>query len=170
MSTHDIVIRGGTVATSTDTFASDVGIRDGKVATLGTGLGGTTIIDATGKLVLPGGIDSHVHLDQLSSFGIPGADDFHSGTISAACGGTTTIMSFCAQHREDALPRVLADYFGKAKKAVIDYSFHLIIANPDEATLGKDLPAAIAQGVRSFKIFMTYDRMRFTDEQILDVM
>ena len=171
MTTYDTVIHGGTVATATETLDTDVGIKGGKVAELGHGLKGTRIIDAKGKLVLPGGIDSHVHLDQLSSFGIPGADDLHSGTVSAAFGGTTTILSFCAQHREDSLPKVLADYFAKAKaKAVIDYAFHLIIANPNEQTLSTDLPAAIGQGVRSFKIFMTYDRMRLSDEQILDVM
>ncbi len=168
---YDIVIRGGTVATATETLSADVGIKDGKVAALGQGLKGTREIDATGKLVLPGGVDSHCHIDQLSSFGIPGADDFYSGTVSAAYGGTTTIIPFCAQHREDDLPTVLANYFAGAKtKAVVDYGFHLIIANPNEKTLGTDLPAAIGQGVRSFKIFMTYDRMRLTDEQILDVM
>jgi dihydropyrimidinase len=171
MSTHDTVIRGGTVVTATDSRLADVGIKDGKVAALGQDLTGSKIIDATGKLVLPGGIDSHCHIEQLSSFGIPCADDFYSGTVSAAFGGTTTIMSFCAQHREDVLEKVLADYTASAKaKAVVDYAFHLIIANPNERTLDKDLPAAIGQGVRSFKIFMTYDRMRLTDEQILDVM
>ena len=171
MSSYDIVIRGGTVATSSETFASDVGIKDGKVAALGKDLRGTREIDARGKLVLPGGVDSHCHIDQLSSFGIPAADDFRSATVSAAFGGTTTVISFCAQHRNDALPVVLADYFARARdKAVIDYAFHLIIANPDEQTLTTDLPAAINQGIRSFKIFMTYDRMRLADEQILDVL
>ena len=170
MSSFDTVINGGTVVTATESRLIDVGIKDGKVAALGSGLSGAKTIDASGKLVLPGGVDSHVHIDQFSSFGIPGADDFYSGTVSAAYGGTTTIIPFCAQHREDALPKVLADYFEKAKKAVIDYGFHLIIANPNEKTLATDLPAAIGQGIRSFKIFMTYDRMRLSDEQILDVM
>ena len=169
--THDLVIRGGTVATATETLQADVGITGGKVAALGKDLSGKRVIDAAGKLVLPGGIDSHVHIEQLSSFGIPCADDFYSGTVSAAFGGTTTIMPFCAQHREDALDKVLASYAATAKaKAVIDYGFHLIIANPDDKTLDTDLPAAIGQGIRSFKIFMTYDRMRLSDEQILDVM
>src|SRR3954452_1725499 len=121
MSKYHTVIRGGTVVTATESLLNDVGILEGKVAALGVGLTGDRIVDATGKLVLPGGVDSHVHIDQLSSFGIPGADDFHSGTVSAAFGGTTTIIPFCAQHREDALPKVLADYFEKAKKAVVDY-------------------------------------------------
>lgn len=171
MSTHETVIRGGTIATATETFVSDIGITDGRVAALGTNLVGTREIDARGKRVLPGGIDSHCHLEQKSSFGIMCADDLLSGTVSAAFGGTTTVIPFCAQHRGDDLDRVLADYAAAAKaRAVIDYAFHLIIANPDEKTLHTDLPAAIGRGVRSFKIFMTYERMRLHDEQILDVM
>jgi dihydropyrimidinase len=167
----DLVIRGGTVATAARTFASDIGIRDGKIAALGERLAGGREIDARGRLVLPGGVDSHCHVEQLSSFGIMCADDFYSATVSAAFGGTTTIIPFCAQHRGDSLAKVLADYHERARaKAVIDYGFHLIVANPDEPTLHTDLPAAIASGIRSFKIFMTYERMRLHDEQILDVM
>jgi dihydropyrimidinase len=167
----DLVIRGGKVATAGKTLDCDVGIRDGRIAELGEGLKGERTIDARGKLVLPGGVDSHCHVEQVSSFGIMCADDFYSATVSAAHGGTTTIVPFCAQHRGDALAAVLADYHQRAKtKAVIDYGFHLIIANPDAQTLQSDLPAAIASGIRSFKIFMTYDRMRLMDEQILDVM
>jgi dihydropyrimidinase len=167
----DLVIRGGTVATAARTFTSDVGVRDGRVAALGERLAGKREIDARGKLVLPGGVDSHCHVEQLSSMGVMCADDFYSATVSAAFGGTTTIIPFCAQHRGDSLATVLADYHERARaKAVIDYGFHLIVANPDERTLATDLPGAIASGIRSFKIFMTYDRMRLHDEQILDVM
>src|SRR5256885_5176924 len=99
------------------------------------------------------------------------ADDSYSGTVSAAFGGTTTVIPFCAQHRADDLSVVLKEYHERARsKAVIDYGFHLIIANPDEPTLREHLPEAIRSGVRSFKIFMTYERTRLTDEQILDVM
>lgn len=167
----DLVIRGGRVAAAAQTLDCDVGIRDGRIAELGAGLKGARSIDARGKLVLPGGVDSHCHVEQVSSFGILCADDFYSATVSAAYGGTTTIVPFCAQHRGDSLAAVLADYHQRAKaKAVIDYGFHLIIANPDAQTLATDLPAAIGSGIRSFKIFMTYDRMRLMDEQILDVM
>lgn len=167
----DLVIRGGRVAAAAKTLVCDVGIRAGRIAELGEGLKGERTIDARGKLVLPGGVDSHCHVEQVSSFGILCADDFYSATVSAAYGGTTTIVPFCAQHRGDSLAAVLADYHQRAKaKAVIDYGFHLIIANPDAQTLDADLPAAIGSGIRSFKIFMTYDRMRLADEQILDVM
>jgi dihydropyrimidinase len=168
----DLVIRGGTVATSTEVREADVAIRGERVAAVGASLGrGQREIDARGKLVLPGGVDSHCHIEQLSSFGVMCADDFHTATVSAAFGGTTTVMPFCAQHRGDSIPAVLAEYHERARtKAIIDYAFHLIIANPDEATLSHDLPAAIQEGVGSFKIFTTYERMRLSDEQILDVM
>jgi len=167
----DLVIRGGTVATAEKVFQADVGIRDGRIAELGHDLKGSAVIEAAGKLVLPGGVDGHCHIEQLSGMGVMAADDFYSATASAAHGGTTTVIPFCAQHRNDDLKNVLADYHARARaKAVIDYAFHLIIANPDEKTLARDLPEAIAGGVRSFKIFMTYERMRLHDEQILDVM
>ncbi|HUP95168.1 MAG TPA: dihydropyrimidinase [Burkholderiales bacterium] len=172
MSDYDLIIRGGTVATDVETVDADVGIRDGRIAALGKDLAGAAReIDARGKLVLPGGVDSHCHIEQLSSFGIMCADDFYTATVSAAYGGTTTVIPFCAQHRGDSLAAVLADYHERARtKAVIDYGFHLIIANPDQQTLTVDLPAAIEQGIRSFKVYMTYDRIHLTDQQILDVM
>ena len=167
----DLVIRGGTVATAEKTFRADVGIQGEKVAAIGPDLKGKRTLEAGGKLVLPGGIDSHCHIEQLSSMGVMTADDFYSATVSAAHGGTTSVIPFCAQHRADNLRTVLADYHERARaKAVVDYGFHLIIANPDEPTLQEHLPEAIRSGVRSFKIFMTYERTRLHDEQILDVM
>jgi len=167
----DLVIRGGTLATAQKIHRADLGIEGERIAAIGHDLSAKRVIDASGKLVLPGGIDSHCHIEQLSSMGVMTADDFYSATVSAAYGGTTTVIPFCAQHRADDLRKVLADYHERARtKAVIDYGFHLIIANPDEPTLREHLPAAIGSGVRSFKIFMTYERTRLTDEQILDVM
>src|SRR5690606_17643922 len=91
--TFDTVIRNGTVATASDTFTCDVGIEAGKITALGRGLGDAReIIDATGRLVLPGGIDSHVHISQPSGEGIVMADDFETGTRSAAFGGNTTVL------------------------------------------------------------------------------
>ena len=168
----DTVIRGGTVVNAERSDRLDVGIAAGRIAALEVNLPpGRSEIDAHGMLVMPGGIDSHCHIEQISSFGVMCADDFYSATVSAAFGGTTTVIPFCAQHRNDHIPEVLADYHQRAaEKAVIDYGFHLIVANPDAQTLQTDLPAAIASGVRSFKVFMTYDRMRLHDEQILDVL
>src|SRR5438132_7814794 len=169
--THDLVIRGGTLATAEKTFRADVGIQGERIAGPGDGLSAKRAIDASGKRVLPGGVDSHCHIEQLWSMGVMTAEDFYSATVSAAHGGTTTVIPFCAQHRADDLRVVLKDYHERARaKAVIDYGFHLIIANPDEPTLREHLPEAIRSGVRSFKIFMTYERTRLHDEQILDVM
>ncbi|MCL4746287.1 MAG: dihydropyrimidinase [Burkholderiaceae bacterium] len=170
--TYDLLIRNGKLATAEGTRDADLAVRDGRIAAIAPGLcGARREIDATGKLVVPGGIDSHTHIEQVSAFGIMCADDFHSATVSAAHGGTTTTISFAAQHRDMLIPEVLADYHRRAaEKAVIDYAFHLIVANPTGDTLDEDLPRAIAHGLRSFKLYMTYERLRLSDEQILDVL
>ena len=104
MNRFDLVVRGGTVVTAADTFRADVGIRDGAIAALARDLdGGGEEIDASGKLVLPGGIDSHCHIEQMSAAGVLCADDFYTGSVSAAFGGTTTIIPFAAQHRGQSL-------------------------------------------------------------------
>src|SRR5271163_3114586 len=111
MNDYDLVIRNGTVATAADTAVCDVGIKDGVVATLGKNIGsGTREIDASGRFVLPGGIDSHCHIEQRSSAGVVCADDFYSATVSAAFGGTTTVIPFAAQHRGQSLRQVVAEY------------------------------------------------------------
>src|SRR5688572_6303426 len=116
MNDFDLVIRGGTVATASDVFQADVAVRGERIVALGTSVGpGNREIDARGKLVLPGGVDSHCHIEQLSSMGVMCADDFYTATVSAAFGGTTTVMPFCAQHRGDAIPAVLADYHERAR-------------------------------------------------------
>ena len=172
MSDYDLVIRGGTVATASDTFACDVGVKDGVVATLGRGLGpGAREIDAGGKLVLPGGIDSHCHLEQRSSAGVVCADDFYSGTVAAAFGGTTTVIPFAAQHRGQSLRQVVQEYHEAARpKAVVDYAFHLIISDPSEQVMGQELPALIRDGYTSFKVYMTYDLLQLNDGQMLDIL
>src|SRR6267143_1452632 len=138
----DTIIRGGTVATASDTFACDIGIRDGRIAALGLDLGAAAeIVDAAGMLVLPGGIDSHVHLSQPSGPGITMADDFESGTRAAAFGGNTTVLPFCLQERGHSLRQAVRDYHTKADgNCYIDVSFHLIISDPTEQVLGQELP------------------------------
>src|SRR5919198_2324090 len=172
MSDYDLVIRNGTVATAADTMVCDIGIRDGVIATLGKGLAaGAREIDATGKLVLPGGIDSHCHIEQRSSAGVVCADDFYSATVSAAFGGTTTVIPFAAQHRGQSLRRVVQEYHEAAgPKAVIDYAFHLIISDPTEQVMGQELPALIRDGYTSFKVYMTYDLLQLDDGQMLDIL
>lgn len=150
----------------------DLAISNGAVAALGRELStGRREIDAVGKLVLPGGLDAHCHIEQLSGAGLMNADTFESATRSAVFGGTTTVISFAAQHRGDRLRAVVDDYARLATAgAITDYAFHLWISDPTPETLEEDLPQLIEAGHRSIKIFMTYDRVRLTDEQVLDVM
>ncbi|HEY8380768.1 MAG TPA: dihydropyrimidinase [Microvirga sp.] len=171
-SAYDLVIRGGIVATATDIFEADIGISGETITGIGRGLpSGGREINAAGKLVLPGGVDAHCHIEQLSGGGIMNADTFETATRSAAFGGTTTVISFAAQHRGMRLKQVVEDYAGLASRgAMIDYAFHLMVADPTPETLNDDLPALIKAGHRSIKVFMTYDRVQVSDEGLLDVL
>jgi dihydropyrimidinase len=169
---YDLVIRGGTVATSSDVFAADVGITGETIVALGLGLAkGKKEIDATGKLVLPGGVDAHAHIEQLSAAGIMNADTFESATRSAAFGGTTSVISFAAQHVGMDVQEVVSDYTALAKKgAVIDYAFHIILSDVTDKVVKTDIPTLVKQGHSSIKIFMTYDKLKVDDEKLLDVL
>ncbi len=171
MAQYDLVVRGGRVATASDVFNADIGINGGKISALGKGLdAGVEEIDATGLLITPGGVDSHCHVEQISGSGIWTADDWFTATRSAACGGTTTIMPFACQHKGDSLRAVVQDYHDRAgPKAAVDYAFHLIVSDPTPQAIGQDLPALIKDGYTSFKIYLTYDALMLSDEQVLDV-
>lgn len=168
----DITVRGGRISTSLETFQADIGIKDGVIVCIEKDLPpGRCNIEAAGRWVLPGGIDSHVHIEQRSGMGMMCADDFYSGTVSAAFGGTTTVIPFAAQHRGKKIPEVISDYAKLAReKAVIDYGFHLILSDPDEVALKHDLPKAIREGITSLKVYMTYDQLKLSDYELLDVM
>lgn len=168
----DTIIRGGTVATASDVFEAEIGIAGGRIVALGQHLGGAPeIIDASGKLVLPGGIDSHVHISQPSGPGIVMADDFESATRSAAFGGNTTVLPFCLQESGKPMRETVQAYHQLAEgRCHVDVSFHLIIAEPDAQMLGQELPALVADGYTSFKVFMTYEGLALTDMQIMETM
>jgi dihydroorotase-like cyclic amidohydrolase len=172
MADFDLVIRGGTAATAVDVFRTDIGVRDGRIAALAADLpAGDREIDASGLLVLPGGIDSHCHLDQPTGDESVMADDFASGTRSAACGGTTTLMPFAAQMKGQSLRDAVLDYHRRAKgNAFLDYAFHLIVTDPTPQVVGQELPALIQDGYTSFKIYTTYDALKLSDREILDVL
>jgi dihydropyrimidinase len=172
MPSFDTIIRGGTVATASDTFSCDIGIKDGRIAALGNDLGeAAQLIDATGRLVLPGGIDSHVHFAQPSGPGIVMADGFETGTRSAAFGGNTTVLPFCVQQKGQTLREALKAYHAEANgQCYVDVSFHLVIADPTDQVLGQELPALVEDGYTSFKVFMTYEGMALTDMEMLQVM
>ncbi|WMS41243.1 dihydropyrimidinase [Acuticoccus sp. MNP-M23] len=168
----DIIVANGTISTAADTYVADIGIKDGIITAIGRNLeGADRVIDATGKDVLPGGIDSHVHIAQPSGDGIVMADDFASGTLSALHGGNTTILPFCMQEKGGSLRAALTDYHAKAEgECYTDVSFHLIISDPSPQLLGQELPAAVADGYTSFKVFMTYEGLRLNDAEILATM
>lgn len=166
----DLTIRGGTVATDREVFRADIGVRDGRVAAIATSLGkGREDIDAAGLLVLPGGVDTHCHLDQVEPGMGTGAEDFFTGGRSALMGGTTSALSFVAQFKGEPLREVLAETLRRGRRSVIDYGFHQIITDPTDAVLD-ELPGIVAQGIRSFKVFMTYDGARLDDRQFLRVL
>src|SRR4051794_15501509 len=170
MSTYDLAIRGGTVVTAADVTRCDIGIKDGRIAVLsGAVTDAARTIDATGLLVMPGGIDSHVHLAQPSGEAVM-ADGFESGTASAAAGGNTTVIPFAVQPRGASLRESVVNYHKEADgKALVDYGFHLIITDPSASVLGQELPALVGDGYTSFKVFMTYDDMVLNDRQLLEV-
>ena len=122
-------------------------------------------------LVLPGGVDGHCHLDQPMPDGLRMADDFLTGTRSALCGGTTTVIPFAAQAKGQSLQAAVDDYHRRAEgRALIDYGFHLIVADPTPHVLAEELPRLIANGYTSFKVYMTYDDLKLNDRQMLDVL
>ena len=165
----DMVVRGGTVLTAADVTRCDIGIRDGRIVMLGEGLSpGREEVDATGLYVLPGGIDSHVHLAQPSGDGIVMADGFESGTRSALFGGNTTVLPFCLQQKGQTLREALTAYHALAEgNCLTDVSFHLIITDPTASVLGQEIPALVEDGYTSLKVFMTYEGLRLHDNEIL---
>jgi dihydropyrimidinase len=171
MPEFDLAIRGGTVVTASDTVRADVGVRGGRIVAVAEGIADAArVIDASGLLVLPGGIDSHVHIAQDSGPGIVMADDFASATRAAAAGGNTCVMPFALQPRGASLRGAVDAYRAKAEgQCHIDVAIHMIISDPSEAVLGQELPALVADGYTSFKVFMTYDDLVLNDRQLLDV-
>ncbi|WP_316184246.1 MULTISPECIES: dihydropyrimidinase [unclassified Bradyrhizobium] len=172
MTAFDTVIRHGTVVTASDIYQADVAIKDGRIAAIGEAItDAAEIVDASGLLVLPGGIDSHVHISQPSGPGIVMADDFESATRAAAFGGNTFVMPYCLQAKGQPLREALKDYHALADASCyIDHSFHLIVSDPSEAVLGQELPALVADGYTSLKIFMTYQDLALSDFEILGVL
>lgn len=162
----DTVIQSGTVVTATDTYAADVGISGGTVAAIGKALpvdGAQRVINAQGRLVLPGGIDVHTHLD-MPFGGTTSADDFESGTIAAAHGGTTTLIDFAIQYKGQSLRTAFDTWMKKADgKAVADYAFHCIVTDLQAAQM-EEMKQLVREGVSSFKLFMAYPGVFMLDD------
>ena len=173
MPSQRLLIKNGTVAYSNNIQKMDIFILDDKISKIGTDLSeeADKIIDATGKLVLPGGVDSHCHIEQKSASGLINSDTFHSATSAAALGGNTTVIPFAAQYAGDSLIEVVNNYHGLANRgSIVDYSMHMIIAGPSDDVITRELPKLILEGHSSIKIFMTYDRLRIDDTNILKIL
>jgi dihydropyrimidinase len=162
----DLIIKNGTVVTASDTYQADIGVRDGTIAQIGHALSYGTrarVIDASGRYIFPGGVDTHVHLD-TPVMGTVTADDYPSGTIAAACGGTTSIVDFCFQTPGQSLADALGGWHAKATgRAAIDYGFHIVVADATDAVLG-ELAQLPEQGITSFKLFMAYKDALMADD------
>ncbi|MGH7368503.1 MAG: dihydropyrimidinase [Candidatus Rokuibacteriota bacterium] len=167
--THELVVRGGTIVTATDSFRADVGVDGGCVTALAPWLPpGRREIDATGLLVLPGGVDVHTHLDAEVG-GLRAVDDFESGTAAAACGGVTTICDYAWQARGQTLTAAVEAWKTKAVgRAHVDYGFHVIVADASDATLA-EIPRLVDIGCPSLKVFMI-NEFGIGDEALLRVL
>ena len=160
-----LLIKGGTVVTASDHYAGDVFVEGETIVAIGSSLTmpADRVIDAADKYVLPGGIDVHTHLD-MPFGGTTSADDFESGTIAAAHGGTTTIVDFAIQYRGQTLHHAWETWMKKAEgKAAIDYGFHMIITELSDQ-VEQEMDALVRQGVTSFKLFMAYPGVFMLDD------
>ncbi|MQA85838.1 MAG: dihydropyrimidinase [Streptosporangiales bacterium] len=163
---------GGTVVTSDASFAADLLVVDGRVAAIGSALSADADerVDCNGRLLVPGGVDVHTHLD-APMMGTTTSDDFESGTRAAACGGTTTIVDFALQVKGQRIPETLALYHEKAAgRAAVDYGFHIAVTDLYDGAIA-DLGGVVDDGVTSFKIFMAYRGMMMLDDgEMFEVM
>ncbi|MEM9475030.1 MAG: dihydropyrimidinase [Pseudomonadota bacterium] len=167
----DLILRGGAAWTATGPIAGDIAVRDGRIAAIGEITGpAREEVDATGRLILPGGVDVHAHIEQRSGMGVMNADTFETATRSAAMGGTTSVISFAAQATGQALQDTVDDYAARAARgAAIDHAFHIMVSDPTVPGFATDLRALVGAGHRSVKVFTTYN-IRLDDSQILEIM
>lgn len=160
------LIKNGTLITAADTFQGDILVEGEKIGRIGTGLeaANAQVIDASGKLIMPGGIDPHVHLD-LPMFGTVSSDDHYTGHKAAAFGGTTTAMDFVVLE-EEGFARSVNLWMEKAAKAAIDYSFHMNLTRFDEK-IAAEIPSLRDMGITTLKVFTAYNgRLRVDDSSI----
>ena len=167
----DLVIAGGQIVTPDGVVTGDIGIMGEKIVQIGNDLGAASqTVDARGKWVMPGGIDPHAHIEQMSGMGVMNADTFETATRSAAMGGTTSVISFAAQAKGERLADTVADYSARAARgAMIDYAFHMTVTDAAVDHFEGDLAGLIAAGNRSIKVFTTYN-IQLTDAQIIATM
>lgn len=169
----DLVLKNARVVTGTETFESDIGIGDGKVSAISPHLqpSGAKVYDARGKIVIPGGIDAHTHME-LPVMGTFSADDFYSGTVAASCGGITAIVDFVDTRPGQTMLEAFDDYRRKADEEVaVDYGLHMMLKGQSMRELDK-IPELVRRGVPSFKVYTAYKKrgLMLEDPEILRVM
>jgi dihydropyrimidinase len=168
MPDFDLAIRGALVVSAADMVRADIGIRGGRIAALADCVESAVhTIDASGLWVMPGGIDPHCHIEQLEPDGSVHEETFVTASISAFAGGTTSVISFASQFKGHPISPSLAEYRRRAKQAMMDYSLHQIITDPTDAVIETELPGIIESGIRSLKVFLTYDPLHLDDRQFL---
>ncbi|NPV85129.1 MAG: dihydropyrimidinase [Anaerolineae bacterium] len=169
MKAIDLVIKGGTLINASEVIEADIGISDEKIALIGKNLEGKEIIDAGGLYVLPGAVDPHVHLEMPAGI-TTSSDDWQSGSIAAACGGTTTLIDFVEPENNQSLREAYMLRRQQAEnKSVLDFGLHMTITNSEQNTLSQ-LPDLIEQGITSFKLYTTYTGFKLDDTQLLKVL
>jgi len=171
MATYDLAIRGGTVATGQGAIRCDIGISGGRIAALAESItDATRVLDAAGLLVIPGGVDSHCHIAQAEANGTRHEETFATASHSAFLGGTTSVVTFIPHIRGTALAPHVADAEAHAARdSMLDYGFHQIIADPSDQVLA-EIPGLVARGIRSLKVFLTYEPLHLTDGEFLKVL
>jgi dihydropyrimidinase len=166
------LIKGGTIITASDTILADILIEDEKIKAIGLDFseeGIDSVINAFGKIVMPGGVDVHTHFD-LPMFDTVSSDDHYTGHKAAAFGGTTTVIDFVSQDKETLMESVEAWHTKADQKAAVDFSFHMNITHFDEK-IAKEIPQLRKLGINSIKVFTAYNhRLRLDDGYIFKVM
>ncbi len=164
---YDLVIKEGTLVTSDGVYQADLAVQGEKIAAVGSGLAGRQEISAAGKLVLPGGVDPHVHLEMPTAVTVT-SDDWQTGSKAAAFGGTTTVIDFIEPgYEHQPLLEAFQDYLNKAQgRSSIDFSFHMTLCDARADTL-EQVPGVVAAGLPSFKVYTTYPGFHLSDEELL---
>ena len=181
MAEYDLAIRGGLVATAFGTTRCDVGVTDGRISALAERItDAARVIEADGLLVLPGGVDSHCHIEEPSlggyakSGGAPkltvNEESFVSASTSAFTGGTTSVVCFVPQWKGHGVWERYTDYRARAATGMLDHSFHQIISDPTPEVMEQEVPRIVAEGVRSLKVFLTYEPLHLSDAEYLRVL
>ncbi|HEV7263822.1 MAG TPA: dihydropyrimidinase [Falsiroseomonas sp.] len=181
MPDYDLAIRGGLVATAFGATRCDVGVKDGRIAAIAEKIADAAqTIEADGRYVLPGGVDSHCHIEEPSRGGYTMSDgepqitvneeSFVTASTSAFAGGTTSVVCFIPQWKGFGIRERYEDYRRRGATGMLDHAFHQIISDPTDAVLNEEVPHLVAEGVRSLKVFLTYEPLHLNDAEFLKVL